>query len=251
MPEGYRKFAFVSGKGGVGKTFLAANFSFCSSTNCKTVLVDLDFQNQGASGLLAEYTKPGCVNAFDLLSTGVIDPHGLVEVRRNLFFIPAFDPRKTDRFGSQPASALFELSSVERFKRTMDDLAAAGEFDAVLIDCHGGLDDNSFSAFIYSDTTFIVTEADKVTFSGTLELLDFYVDRARAITVSRGIDRLDRPSEIEQRLVHIEKKPHRVPDQPRVRKIRLRFPQSDIGETIREQYSIHRRHECRILLFSG
>jgi hypothetical protein len=32
-----------------------------------------------------------------------------------------------------------------------------------------------------SDTTFIVTEADKVTFNGTLELLDFYISRADAL----------------------------------------------------------------------
>jgi cellulose biosynthesis protein BcsQ len=209
MSERPRKFAFVSGKGGVGKTLLAANFSFYSSTNRKTVLIDLDFQNQGASGLLAQHVQPGCMNAFDLLATGSVDIKVLVRVRDNLFFIPAFDPSKGDRFASQPASSSFQSKGVESLVRVVDQLIEAGNFEAVIIDCHGGLDDSSFAAFIYSDTTFIVTEPDKVTFGGTLELLDFYVDRANAMNIARLADRspgtkLPLENSIIQRIAHIE-----------------------------------------------
>jgi MinD-like ATPase involved in chromosome partitioning or flagellar assembly len=209
MKEAVRKLSFVSGKGGVGKTLLAANFSLYASTTHKTVLIDLDFQNQGASGLLAEYLKPGCLNSFDLLSAGLVELEKLIEVRDNLFFVPAFDPSKSDRFASQPASSSFQSKGVEGLARALDRLAEAGNFNATIIDCHGGLDDSSFAAFIYSDTTFIVTEPDKVTFSGTLELLDFYVGRANAIATSQIPDcKLSREAPLEnsiaRRITHIE-----------------------------------------------
>src|SRR5579864_3630015 len=208
MTEGPRKFAFVSGKGGVGKTVLAASFALLSSTKHRTALIDLDFQNQGASGLLASYVNPGCINAFELLLTRSIDIKRLIQVREQLFFIPAFDPSKTDRFGSQPASSSFQSASVDSFARILNDLIAVGNFDAVIVDCHGGLDDNSFAAFIYSDTTFIVTEADKVTFNGTLELMDFYVERAAAISSARAknftASEIHREETITQRVAHVE-----------------------------------------------
>ena len=46
----------------------------------------------------------------------------------------------------------------------------------MVLDCHGGLDEPSFASFMISDRTFAVTEADAVTFNGTLELFDFYAE---------------------------------------------------------------------------
>jgi cellulose biosynthesis protein BcsQ len=177
MANGAQKIAFVSGKGGVGKTLLAANFAFCSSTNHRIILIDLDFQNQGSSGLLSQYVTAGCPNAFDLLTTDKAETKSPIEIRDNLFFIPAFDPSKADRFGSQ-ISAPFSGLDADRLNRVLNIFLTAGNFHLVIMDCHGGLDDVSFSGFIASDITFIVTEADRVTFNGTLELLDFYLERA-------------------------------------------------------------------------
>jgi cellulose biosynthesis protein BcsQ len=174
-----RKIAFVSGKGGVGKTLLASNFSFCASTSRRTLLIDFDFQNQGSSGLLADYLHPGCLNAFDMLNQGGVDAGEPIKIRERLHFIPSFDPQKSDRFTSQ-LSSVGELD-IGRFDRTLEHLLSTGGFELVIVDCHGGLDDVSFAAFISSDLTFIVTEPDKVTFSGTLELLDFYISRADSL----------------------------------------------------------------------
>ncbi|HEX7199370.1 MAG TPA: AAA family ATPase, partial [Dongiaceae bacterium] len=57
--------AFVSGKGGVGKTFLVANMGRAIATARKTILIDLDMQNQGLSGLLSSYLADDVVNAAD------------------------------------------------------------------------------------------------------------------------------------------------------------------------------------------
>lgn len=208
MTVSYRKFAFVSGKGGVGKTVLAANFAFLCSTRCRTVIVDLDFQNQGASGLLAQYLRAGCVNAFDLLAKGHVEVNSLIKLNEHLFFIPAFDPSRTDRFASQTVFSSMDAGAVCAFAQVLDDLIAIGDFNAVIVDCHGGLDDNSFSAFICSDMTFVVTEADKVTFSGTLELMDFYVERAGEISsglsTRLGDGSFGESGEIVRRVTHVQ-----------------------------------------------
>lgn len=176
-----RKIAFVSGKGGVGKTLLASNFARLASTRFACALVDLDFQNQGSSGLLAEYLVSGCLNAFDIISSGTADFSRAIEVRPQLFFIPAFDPHTVDRFRLQddPSFRAHALGAVQTVFRA---LINSNRVDVIVVDCHGGLDDVSFGAFIESDHTLIVTEPDKVTFNGTLELIDFYCDRAENLT---------------------------------------------------------------------
>jgi MinD-like ATPase involved in chromosome partitioning or flagellar assembly len=190
MPEEAKKIAFVSGKGGVGKTLLAANFAFCSSTNQRTVLIDLDFQNQGSSGLLSQYVSAGCANAFDLLMSDRAETENPIEIRKNLLFIPAFDPSKADRYGSQ-ISAPFSGLDADALNEILDRILTTNDAQLVIMDCHGGLDDVSFSAFISSDITFIVTEADRVTFNGTLELLDFYIERAAAAYQQRNCSKME------------------------------------------------------------
>jgi cellulose biosynthesis protein BcsQ len=148
MISACRKIAFASGKGGVGKTLLAANFAHCASTIQRTLLIDFDFQNQGASGLLARYLKVGCLNAFDLLTSNEGQAASALEIRPNLFFAPAFDPSKSDRIASQLASPLHSVTA-ETFDHALEMALAAGNYQLVIADCHGGLDDTSFAAFIF------------------------------------------------------------------------------------------------------
>jgi cellulose biosynthesis protein BcsQ len=82
--------AFVSGKGGVGKTTLASNFAWVCSQVVKTALVDLDFQNQGCTGLFAAQIEFGAVNALNALeNVGTKTEEELTQVGDNLYFIPA------------------------------------------------------------------------------------------------------------------------------------------------------------------
>jgi len=45
------------------------------------------------------------------------------------------------------------------------------------MDCHGGVDPTSFSALRSCDVTLMITEADNVTFAGTLELLTYFEEK--------------------------------------------------------------------------
>ena len=57
-----------------------------------------------------------------------------------------------------------------------------GRFDVVVLDCHGGVEAASLAAYQASDVTLMVTEADSVTFAGTLELLAHYKDEGGGST---------------------------------------------------------------------
>jgi MinD-like ATPase involved in chromosome partitioning or flagellar assembly len=185
MKNQTKKFSFASGKGGVGKTLLAVNFARLCSTRYRTVLVDLDLQNQGASGLLSTFLRPGCTNTFDLMIGDHPAPNNLIIIQPQLCFIPAFDPSRTGRYMAQQ-NPIFQSSGLIKYHTLVQSLADQAGFDVIIADCHGGLDDLSFASFIESDFTLLITEADKVTFSGTLELLDYYWDRAtHAATLQR------------------------------------------------------------------
>lgn len=174
MPNKLHKISFVSGKGGVGKTSLAVNFAWICRHFAKTLLVDLDFQNQGATGLLSSFITPDCGSAIDsILRPESLEQCGPVDLDANLQFLPAVPlhapPKHSELFGlcQQPEFEVKLENFLNRIHRNYN-------FEIVILDCHGGLDMVSVAAHRLSDHTLVVSEADRVTFNGTLELLDFY-----------------------------------------------------------------------------
>jgi cellulose biosynthesis protein BcsQ len=174
MADEIRILSTVSGKGGVGKTIISSNLARMIAYDRKVLLIDFDFPNQGLTGLFADQVRAACYNARELIfGSDDIDIERVLTIRPNLMFIPAFDPADQDRFDLR----------IERFSRA-DLLARINKrlrllldnfgFDIVMLDCHGGLDSISFSSFILSDRTIIISEPDKITFNGTLELIDYY-----------------------------------------------------------------------------
>jgi cellulose biosynthesis protein BcsQ len=178
------KCSFVSGKGGVGKTCLAANFAWICARFAKTILIDLDFQNQGATGLLSSSLGDKYVDAFDLLtkeeSRQGSEP---TEIENNLFFIPCVSPDSRPNY-----SELARFSQTQEFATTLSSLlqflADRFQFEIIILDCHGGLDRVSSAAHCLSDYTLAISEPDRVTFNGTLELLEFYQTDAQAAAVA-------------------------------------------------------------------
>lgn len=174
MAERLHKISFVSGKGGVGKTALAANFAWICAHFAKTLLVDLDFQNQGTTGLFCSYFPQECRGALDhLFKPNQLAAADFVRLDANLYFIPAVPLQNPPKH-----SDLFELCQrsdfAPRLESLLDTIGEDHGFEIVVLDCHGGLDTVSLAAHRLSDHTLVVTEADRVTFNGTLELLDFY-----------------------------------------------------------------------------
>ena len=166
--------SFVSGKGGVGKTALATNFAFVCSKLAKTIIVDLDFQNQGCTGLFTPFTEIGCDNATDsIINIESFDSIRPAQIEENIFFLPAVSPGQ--RLDLEKVKKLMEGAQIlDNLSIFLRHLKVKGDFDIVILDCHGGLDHVSYAAFNFSDYVLVITEANTVTFSGTLELLKYY-----------------------------------------------------------------------------
>ena len=202
MAQQFSKISFVSGKGGVGKTSLAVNFAWICSHFAKTVILDLDFQNQGATGLLCSYLPSDCRGLVEpLLKSASLKTWDLVKLDANLYFVPSVPLQNPPRH-----SELFALCQgtdfAPRLQSVLNALHEEHGFEIVILDCHGGLDMVSLAAHRLSDHTLVITEADRVTFNGTLELLDFYqaapTARATAAGYAQDIDtsRVTRPNPV-------------------------------------------------------
>src|SRR5262249_45136099 len=125
------------------------------------------------------YLADDVVNAADdiVFATEVESDKRLIRIAENLWFIPAFSP-------SSPRGSFANTMQVgdlaKKLRERVEYLRTKYGAEVVILDCHVGLDNISFGALIYSDVTFVVTEVDKVTFNGTLELMDFYFESAVA-----------------------------------------------------------------------
>ncbi len=176
--RGYSSIAFVSGKGGVGKTTLAANLAWLISTApARVLLIDLDFQNLGCTGLIAAHYKLENSDALTLLRNQPEEkdqPPPLTQVTDNLQFLPAAllvqEVKHRDAFLDAPEEVY------QRLDRLLNRLHQSHSIDCFVLDCHGGIDAVSIAAAGICDHTLVVTEADTVTFAGTLGLVDTYYD---------------------------------------------------------------------------
>lgn len=176
--RGYSTIAFVSGKGGVGKTTLATNLAWLISTApARVLLIDLDFQNLGCTGLIAAHYKLENSDALMLLRNQPeekSEPPRLTQVTENLRFLPAAlvvqEVEHRDAFLDVPEKVY------QRLERLLNRLHQSHSIDCFVLDCHGGIDGPSIAAAGICDHTMVVTEADTVTFAGTLGLVDSYYD---------------------------------------------------------------------------
>jgi MinD-like ATPase involved in chromosome partitioning or flagellar assembly len=175
--------SFVSGKGGVGKTSLAANFAWICGRVHKTILVDLDFHNQGATGLFLSRLSPDVLGSFELLEKGDFSRFNPTQVEDSVFFVPAVTPFLPVDY-SRVSKLLIHPGLAERLRDFAHYLMRDFSFDIVVLDCHGGLDSMSVAAYTNSNDTLVISEADTVAFNGTLELLDFYDTHAPTMVVT-------------------------------------------------------------------
>jgi cellulose biosynthesis protein BcsQ len=163
----------ASGKGGVGKTCIAANLAYIVSRLGRTLLLDLDLQNQGCTSLLTHQAVDTEVNSYDILNTGLGETEYGIKLRDNLFFVPATSwktpPKQRDIY-----DLLNSVLAKDNLTTLLHDASTNRSFDFIIMDCHGGIDLLSYVAHHHSRYTLVVTEPDVVTFSGTLELIRFY-----------------------------------------------------------------------------
>ncbi len=163
--------AVASGKGGVGKTFLAASFSYELSLGNRVLIVDLDFYNRGLTGLFRRtISTEKCIRIehSSLLTEMGNITWCLTEVKANCDFL---------YYDTQTASQCIQTEFVDvamlvsALKQLLADVVKFRIYDYVIFDCHGGPDKLSLAAFLVATKRILISEPDRISMFGTFNFL--------------------------------------------------------------------------------
>jgi len=169
--------AFLSGKGGVGKTMLAVAAARELARGQRTLLIDLDFFNRGLTGLMPQGKLLGQLSpplflqldGTDAAEAGLSKAAWeLREVSKNLVHIsyPDIPPQCLRNLEAQGIKGLEQ--GLNEFVLSV---ASQAQCDCVVLDCHGGPDATSFAACAIADHSLIISEPDRITFYGTMNFV--------------------------------------------------------------------------------
>lgn len=173
-PPTYRPktFAVVSGKGGSGKTLIATSIAAAhADAGINTLLIDADFGTGGLTYYLGFNTFTGARTGLaELLihneqsitiSRPTIDAIQSQFWLRRIGLLPVGSHRLLER-----ESVKIEAADLER----IIDLAAA-EFEIVIFDCRGGIDEHSIMVCQSADEIIVIAETDAASIQATQYLV--------------------------------------------------------------------------------
>lgn len=160
----------TNGKGGVGKTTLAANLAGLSARSWRTLLVDLDPQNNLSEDLGLE--RSALDDGNGLLASVLVDgskPVVVSEVRPNLDFIASGSKTQTLR-------DLFKVDrSYEDLIRLRNALAVvANDYDLIIVDTPPATDRLVEAAFIAAHFIVLPTKGDKASVRGLVPTAEIF-----------------------------------------------------------------------------
>jgi septum site-determining protein MinD len=174
-----RSVAIVSGKGGSGKTMVAATLGLAlAREGFRTLLVDADLGTGGLTYYLG-------FNSFERVGAGLTE--FLISKRANAPLETA-KPRQSARFDGETEGKLALLPVGEhRLIGNFDDTISTssisrliskcrGNFDIVIFDCRGGVDHDSIETCQSVDDVIIVVETDAAAIQASQYLVEQMYD---------------------------------------------------------------------------
>lgn len=176
--------AFVSGKGGVGKTIIAANLAaLLAKSGIKTLLVDSDFATRGLTFYLLkgkkEIDKTNCY--FDYL-IGEVNLSQLrpLKIQEKFYLLPAISLAWIET----PEEKLQD--SVQMIYQRLSELVSKlrKSFDVIIFDTRSGADPISLIPAELSDRFVVVSEEDFTSWRTSIVMRDsikkYAADRGKA-----------------------------------------------------------------------
>lgn len=159
--------AFVSGKGGVGKTTIVANLGReLAKGLSRVLLVDSDFFTRGLSFFMARGKYSFDFSFEDLISKHdriVLDPSEekyFFKIHPGLYLLPSLKGSFNSGIGRHIEESLHgRLRGVRKILRAVQSTYA---FDFILIDTRSGPDFSSIFPALVSDAYWVITEEDVV-----------------------------------------------------------------------------------------
>lgn len=169
--------AIVSGKGGSGKTMLTATIAtILDKSNFSTLLIDADFGTAGLTYYLGlnevSNISVGLTNIFSTKKQTALSYDKLIENLKsynNIDFIGVGDHR---RHNENDRNDFFH----DYFNHFINQIKDEGNYDYIIIDCRGGIDDDSVTVCKSADDIIIVAETDTTSFQATQYLVDTLYD---------------------------------------------------------------------------
>lgn len=169
--------AIVSGKGGSGKTMLTSTIASILDESGKSVLlIDADFGTAGLTYYLGlnevSNISVGLTNIFSNKKSTSLDSEDIIEnlnSYKNTSFIGVGDHRRYKESGGQN---FFH----EYFDDFLTIIKEKNIFDYIVIDCRGGIDEESITVCRSADDIIIVAETDTTSFQATQYLVDVLYD---------------------------------------------------------------------------
>lgn len=172
-----RTIAIVSGKGGSGKTMLTATIAkILDESGLSVLLIDADFGTAGLTYYLGlsevSNISVGLTNLFSTKSKTALHHDKVIEKLKNhsnINFIGVGDHR---RYKLNGESDFFH----EYFNEFINQIKIESQYDFILVDCRGGIDDESLTVCNTADDIIIVAETDTTSFQATQYLVDTLYD---------------------------------------------------------------------------
>ncbi len=180
--SGKKIFAFTSGKGGTGKTFLSLNIAYALSEKKKVLFIDLDQNLSNANIMINEAPEKTLFNFFsgknllrELISKTYPGLHFIFGDSGKLGYL--------NRKNNSINQLFNQLSEIER------------EYDFILIDTGSGAGEDVFSILLNSDVSVIVTNTEPTAIMDAyvmLKLLNGYsYGGEKAVIINKRIDEAD------------------------------------------------------------
>jgi septum site-determining protein MinD len=180
-PQGMRTIAVVSGKGGSGKTMVAVSLAQAlAALDYHILLIDADFGTGGLTyylnfklfsrarfGLADLHSKTMAFGLDELISAAKTQSLQSHPELSNVAMVPTGDQRSLEPM-TPP-----ELTNL--LKHVLGH--ANGEYDFVIMDCRGGIDEQSLAVCSISDDVLVVAETDATSIQATQHLVDILSSR--------------------------------------------------------------------------